>query len=389
MRRILLVAVLLILFSLAPGEAFIQAVQAVQEADQGGYAGLPLCLPGMPANGRCLMYGPAQVVQEMKAAGFTFPPRPLPAATPPSELGVMPVMVARINAPEENAVPIFSSFQDAASGVNPTRFLDPGRLRFVRFINQANDADGKVFVQLTTGEWMRATPASYPRFQGLEFFDNPTHPFGWIIAETEVYSAPSFQSPKTGTSLFPYKLITVYETVEAEGYFWYRISPDEWVNNLRARVVILRPTPPEGVTTNRWIELDLFQQTLMVYEDGQLLFATLTTTGREPYFTRPGLFTIYSKIELAIMSGAFEADRSDYYHLEAVPWQLYYDESRAIHTAYWHTMFGFEGSAGCVNLSPGDAHWVYLWANEGDYVWVHDTSGRTPTDPSLYGPGAP
>ena len=210
-----------------------------------------------------------------------------------------------------------------------------------------------------------------------------------MITESESYVAPSFNAPKTGVVYSKHSLFQVFDTVEAEGYLWYQIAPGEWINSHVSGVVILRPDPPEGVNTNRWIELDLFQQTAMVYEDGQLLFATLMTSGWEPFYTKPGLFTIYEKKELADMLGSFEADRSDYYLFQDVPWQMYYDEARAIHTAYWRTNFGYVGSHGCVNLSPGDAHWMFLWANEGDYVWVHDTSGRTPTDPSYYGPGAP
>lgn len=389
MRRILLVGILFILITLTPGEAFAQAVPAAQDYLEDDYFGLPLCLPGMPVDGNCLLYGPAQVVVEMRASGFTFPPRELPAAKPPSELGQMPVMVAKINTPEDQPAPIFASFEDAVARVNPTRYLDRGALRFVRFVTQRNDADGKAYVQLTTGEWMRAAPAAYTNFQGLEFFENPRNSFGWTVDITDVYVSPSFGAGTTGEIYYPNTLIQVYDTVEAEGVFWYKIGPSEWVNSLKSRVVTLRTTPPEGVQANRWIELDLSQQTLMAYEDGRLVFATLMTSGRPPFYTKPGVFNIYEKRELAIMAGSFEADRSDYYHLEAVPWQMYYDEARAIHTAYWRTAYGYVGSHGCVNVSPGDAHWLFLWANEGDYVWVHDPSGQTPTDPGLYGPGAP
>ena len=33
-------------------------------------------------------------------------------------------------------------------------------------------------------------------------------------------------------------------------------------------------------------------------------------------------------------------------------------------------------SHGCVNLSIGDSHWLYDWANVGDSVYVYDPSGR-------------
>ena len=46
--------------------------------------------------------------------------------------------------------------------------------------------------------------------------------------------------------------------------------------------------------------------------------------------------------------------------------------------------FGSELSHGCINLSVGDSHWLYDWADVGDYVYVWDPSGLTPTDPAFY-----
>ena len=389
MKRFLLVSILLVLISLSAGDAYTQSAPGTTADSANLYFELPVCLPGMPDDGTCLMYGPAQVIAEMKASGFTYPPRELPAARPPSELGRMPISVAKINLPEDQPAPIYATFEDAVAGVNPVRYIDRGVLRFVSYINRQDDASGKPYVQLTSGGWTRAAPAAYTNFKGLEFFENPKNDFGWTIDFADLYRAPSFGAQTTGETYYPYTLIQVYDTVEAEGVYWYQISPNTWINSLKARVVRLRPNTPEGVQANRWIEIDLFQQTIMAYEDGQLRFATVTTTGVEPFYTQPGVFTIYEKKPLETMQGAFEADRSDFYDLEDVPWTMYYDQARAIHTAYWRTSYGYPGSHGCVNLSPGDAQWLFQWANEGDYVWVHDTSGRTPTDPNYYGPGAP
>ncbi|NLN70136.1 MAG: L,D-transpeptidase [Chloroflexi bacterium] len=386
MKKILLVSTLAILISISTGGVYAQNTAGLTG---NAYFELPLCLPGMPDDGTCLMLGPAQVVVVLKASGFSYPPRGLPAATPPSEMGIMPVFIAQINLPEDQPAPIYESYFNAVAGTNPVSYIATGRMRYISYNERRDDNKGNVYVQLTSGGWTRASPAAYPKFQGLEFYENPKNDFGWVIEESESYIAPSFNAKTTGITYTKYSQIQVYDTVEAEGYLWYQIAPGEWVSSHKARVVNLRPDPPEGVAANRWIELDLFQKTIMAYEDGQLLFATLTTTGIEPFYTKPGVFTIYEKKALADMYGSFEADRSDYYYFQDVPWQMYYDEARAIHTAYWHTFFGHEGSHGCVNLSPGDALWMFLWADEGDYVWVHDPSGRTPTDPSLYGPGAP
>ena len=387
MKRILWLILLLVVISLPTSTIFAQAAEKdIKPGDD--YFGLPLCLPGSSAN-NCLLYGPAKVVAEMKAAGFIFPPRGLPAATPPSELGILPIFVAKINSAEDQPALLYGTFEDALAGVNPTGKINRGNLRFVRYVDLAYDANGKAYVQIASGEWIRATPAAYTDFQGLEFFDNPQNSFGWIVDFAESSIAPSFSAALTGNTYYREDKIQVYETVEAEGVFWYKIAPDEWVNSQKARIVILRTTQPEGVNANRWIELDLFQQTIMAYEDGQLMFATLMASGLEPFYTKPGAFTIYEKKDFETMRGAFEADGSDFFYFEDVPWTMYYDEARAIHTAYWRTYFGYPQSHGCINLSPGDAKWLYLWADEGDYVWVHDTSGKTPTDPTFYGPGAP
>jgi lipoprotein-anchoring transpeptidase ErfK/SrfK len=126
---------------------------------------------------------------------------------------------------------------------------------------------------------------------------------------------------------------------------------------------------------------------MSVYDHGQLVYATIISTGRSPFYTRPGLFKIYKKKPVETMTGSFEANRSDYYYLENVPWTMYFDEARALHGAYWHTMFGYEMSHGCVNLSIGDSRWLFDWAQEGDSVYVWDPSGKTPTDPKFYGKG--
>jgi lipoprotein-anchoring transpeptidase ErfK/SrfK len=92
------------------------------------------------------------------------------------------------------------------------------------------------------------------------------------------------------------------------------------------------------------------------------------------------------------MSGDFSGGTGGYYYLADVPWTMYYDQARAIHGAYWRPkpFFGYQGSHGCVNLSVGDARWMYDWAVLGDWVYVHDPSGRTPTDEEFtYGAGAP
>lgn len=386
MKRSLLAAILIGIFLLQPSP-----VMAESTSQKGGDTfPLPLCLPGMPADGACLPYGPAQTVAEMEAAGFPYPPSALPAASPPYALNTMPIYVAKINLEETEPAKIYGSPGDAAAGVNPIDQIPAGSLRYIRYIARV-DFDGNPYLQLSTGGWLRASPASYSDFQGLVFFENPRNDFGWIIDQTSSYREPTFSSQTTGKNYHQEDVIQIYGQVQADGVVWYEIGHNEWVNSLKARAVTVDLNPPEGVEGNRWISINVyaFGQTMSVYDNGRLQFATLIASGYEPFYTRPGLFQIYEKKPLETMQGSFETDRSDFYYLQDVPWTMYFDEARALHATYWHTLFGYTQSHGCVNLSPGDAHWLYDWAEVGDYVYVYDPSGETPTDGSFYGPGAP
>jgi len=388
MKRILWMILLFGLISFPAAPVSASDVSLAGNIQEIVYNFLPLCLPGMTADGSCLFYGPAQTVAQMKEEGIPYPPRDLPAASPSQELGEMPVYVAKINLPEDQPAPIYGSFDDAVAGVNAIGQIAPGTLRFISYVSRL-EHNGNPYLQLSTGGWMRASPAAYTNFQGLAFFENPRNDFGWIVDHTFIYREPSFNAETYEEVHYREELIQVYNSTEAEGVTWYQIGQDKWVNELKIRVVTFNPAPPEGVEGNRWIEVNLLQQTMTVYEDGRLLFATLIASGVEPFFTQPGLFQIYEKKPLETMQGSFEADRSDFYYLQDVPWTMYFDQARAFHAAYWRTYFGYPQSHGCVNLSPGDANWLFQWAEEGDYVWVHDPSGRTPTDEDFYGPGAP
>ncbi|MDF1520014.1 MAG: L,D-transpeptidase [Brevefilum sp.] len=389
LKRILITALLLSTFLGMPShQAFAFTQTADIKAQEQSYFPPPLCLPGMPDDGTCLFYGPAQTVLKINELGFPYPIPELPAAHPSASLGEMPVFIARINYPDDEPALIYGSFEDAVARTNSISQIPPGAMRYISYVNRL-DHNGNAYLQLSSGGWLRASPAAHSDFRGLEFFKNPENDFGWIANETPTYSGPSYTTEKTGNVLYREELVQVYETVEGEKAIWYQVAPNEWVDSSKAKVVSLNPNSPEGVDSDRWIEVNLLQQTLSVYEGGELIFATLVSTGMEPIFTRPGLFNIYEKKPLETMQGAFMVDRSDFYYLQDVPWTMYFDEARALHAAYWRAYYGYPETHGCVNLSPTDAHWLYEWAEEGDFVWVHDPSGQTPTDPDYYGPGAP
>lgn len=364
-------------------------VDSVQAADQESFYGEPLCLPGVYGYDQidCLVMGPAEFLTMMDKKGVSLPFQPLPAFKPDINYTLAPVPYLTVG---ENSFPVYASLEDAIAG-SPARYLEAG-FKYLAVSERLDREDG-IFYRLMNGLWVDASEANTEccirsgRFQGLMFFQNPTNSFGWVLDQIDVMKSPGNQSELAGKRLYREDVVQIYDTVIIDGADWYMIGVDEWVERRKVRQFHVNPTPPEGVDNNRWIEINLYEQTLGVYENGKLVFAALIATGVDPFFTRPGLFQIYEKLDRTNMSGSFEVDRSDFYYLEDVPWTLYYDEARALHGAYWRTYFGYPQSHGCVNLSIGDAKVVFDWANVGDWVYVWDPSGETPEDPSLYTAG--
>jgi hypothetical protein len=333
---------------------------------------------------RCDSYGPASELADYARQGI-YPAQPLPAEQIGIELTYVPYNYLKI--PRTN-IGVYPSVAKAIEGGRPSRTLGKGFI-YVSWIRRYDEA-GTVVYQIGPGEYIRGdnvsriTPSS---FRGLVFQRMPRNDFGWVLTTVTPSIAPGYDQPLTSKTYYRYQVIQIYDTVQAGGFEWYMIAPGEWIEQRQIARVHPDPERPEGVEGERWISVNLFEQTLAAYENGRLVFATLISSGLRGWWTRPGVFQVYKKLDSTPMQGAFEADRSDFYYLEDVPWTLYYDEDRALHGAYWHNNFGFAQSHGCVNLPPADAQWIYNWADVGTWVYVWDPSGATPTDEGSYSPG--
>ena len=381
-----------VLVSLAPRIAL--AGEAVGTPEKESYSGDVLCLPETFEfqNVDCQLLGPGAYLARMGQLGITFPLQAIHAQSPDPSLTYVDVRYGQVVTPN---APVFASLEDAMKRGEVVRRID-SPYSFISYTDEAL-VDGRRFYMVEFGGWMTANDISRigapSLFQGLLFRHAPERPFGWILYPTKVKRTPGFTiEDYTGREVFRYQVVQVFSVENVDGMDWYMIGPDEWIPEKREwqRLigrVIPNTSPPEGVTNGRWIEVNLFEQTVSVYEHSELVFASLVASGIEPFWSRPGLFQIYQKLNATPMRGAFEADRSDAYYLEDVPWTMYYDKARALHGAYWHNSFGAPRSHGCVNLSVGDARWLFDWAQEGDWVYVWDPSGMTPTDPEVYGDG--
>jgi hypothetical protein len=119
---------------------------------------------------------------------------------------------------------------------------------------------------------------------------------------------------------------------------------------------------PSGVRPDeRWIHIDVEEQTLVAYEGDTPLRATLVSTGAAGYETPAGLWRVRRKYVSRRMRGP-DPDHGTY-DIEEVPWILYYNRGYALHGAYWHDEFGNVRSHGCTNIPPTDAAWLFEWSD--------------------------
>jgi lipoprotein-anchoring transpeptidase ErfK/SrfK len=140
----------------------------------------------------------------------------------------------------------------------------------------------------------------------------------------------------------------------------YRISRDGRVVRESALRMIHRIERPTSIGENdRWIHVDLSEQTLVAYEGNEPVFATLVSTGRAGFATPTGTFRIQSKHVSTTMDDPDSLTEA--YSIEDVPWTMYFEGSYALHGAFWHGAFGHVRSHGCVNLAPTDARWLFQW----------------------------
>ena len=318
----------------------------------------------------CPDVGPGGYAQKLTAAGVSYPLPPLEVTPIYPYFGITPDAYGKVLT---DSAPVYGHPVDALAGWPPVRTWGNGFV-FVSLMGQVI-VQGKTFYQINPGEFMRAEDVEKVRpstFQGTAFTAPPATAVGWLIHNVQLSAAPG-QPPAPGApSAGRYQPFQVLGVQKVGDWNWYLIGPEMWVE--QREVALVQPAPPPGAEANV-IAVDTYEQTLGFYQNGQLVYAALVSSGSRYFPTRPGMFKIWARLTRGKMSGAYLADRRDYYFLEDVPWILYYDGDRALHGAYWHDKFGARSSHGCVNLSPKDARWLFEHARVGTIVVVFSSGG--------------
>jgi hypothetical protein len=242
----------------------------------------------------------------------------------------------------------------------------PKGFNFVRAVDL--NVDG--WLQIQGGKWIKREVAKLYQsstFAGVTLPDGLAHEFAWVLDKSNIYTSETPGGPPSAATkrvLRRYERVNIFASAkDSKGADWYMIGPNQWVKHTFVAKVKKIAPPKDGDTPikGRWVSIDLYEQTLVAYEDGQPVFATLISSGLPKFDTNEGLFKVWAKMPQDSMSGATGAPSA--YALQFVPFVMYFDESISLHGTYWHDLFGYRQSHGCVNLSVSDAHYLLDWLN--------------------------
>lgn len=117
---------------------------------------------------------------------------------------------------------------------------------------------------------------------------------------------------------------------------------------------------------NTYIEVDLSDQHMYYYQNGQIIFDSPIVSGLMSDPTRqtpPGIFTLYSKSSPDVLRGQQKPDGTLEYETHVDYW-MPFNGGIGFHDANWQPYFGGDrylegGSHGCINLPPSNAAVLY------------------------------
>jgi hypothetical protein len=301
---------------------------------------------------------------------------------------IVPFRYARVWSTQ---VPVYPALGDPAQMV-PLRHLLPPNTWVS--IQDEIQVDQRVWYRIEKEEYVLVSdvlPVSPSTFYGVALGQAYHLPFGFVVADyLNVRLRPGVALDNPPLDMLPrYTVVNILGQETMNDGVWYQIDPDRYVHSAHIRIVAAMPRPSNVALDDKWIAVNLSEQTLAAYEGDRMVFATLVSTGLPWWRTPEGLFRIWVKLYTGKMSGG-SVETGDYYYLQDVPWTMYFYRGYGLHGAYWHDGFGSPHSRGCVNLSPRDSRWLFDWAspslpegrravlseedNPGTWVYVYSTT---------------
>lgn len=168
---------------------------------------------------------------------------------------------------------------------------------------------------------------------------------------------------------------SVHRVIEVKpddaGYLWYKVDDDKkdaksfYVLARHMRRILPEELTPISPGANKRLEVSLAGQRIDCYEDENLVFSTLTSSGGGGFATPKGEHAVvYKQISRHMYSDPEQEAFSDpdFFDLPGVPFNVFFTTmGHAIHGTYWHGDYGRPRSHGCLNVTPEAARWLWRW----------------------------
>lgn len=318
----------------------------------------------------------------------------------------------------EFAVPEYAVFADRAR-----RFTGLALVGSFQAGEESLNRRFAITTDLRLAPTTKLKPDTGSPWHGVEIEDPSMLPFAFVREQGAARFSISGGSATRGEELAHRSVVSLAGKVKRAdaGERYLATKGDDYVRASDVGVVIAPRTWPKAAEAGeKWVEVSLSQQTLVLWEGKRPVYATLVSTGRAEYPTLTGEFRIKNKHITATMDSNESSDvgggpvrktaqkskgesskdakkdtkkdkkadpkkkddkagaaaipkkgDGEYgvtkrrgegtYALRDVPYIQYFAAGFALHAAYWHDVFGKQRSHGCVNLSPIDAHRVFKW----------------------------
>ncbi len=245
---------------------------------------------------------------------------------------------------------------------------------YVSLDEKVKEAD-KSYQRTVRGRFIpdeKLAPADVPDFEGFLVTDPAVLPQVIIVGSgANFLKQKAVNGPlETGDKVAHLARFDYLGEIKRGNKTFIQVGDGLFVSSRVATVIRAKEEMPKDLKPNeRWIDLDLSDQTLVAYEGERPVFATVVSTGRSGFPTPTGEFRIYAKHVTVTMDDT-EAG-AEAYSIEDVPWVQYFKDSYALHGAFWHKRFGRVRSHGCVNLSPKDAKRLFQWTGPSIPSGIH------------------
>jgi len=300
-------------------------------------------------------------------------------------------------------VPNVSGFKVPAYAVFADRVRRHTGLAFLGSFPTGDESFDRRFAVTTDLRLVPVTkvkPDGASAFHGLAVKSVDDLPFAWVRAsDAHVYRFDGDKPEKTDQTLARRTTHKLSGKTRKVGEVTYRETADgRWLKGTEAGAALVPSEWPKAAGDGeKWIDISIENQVLVAWQGKTPVYATLVSTGQDgmgdPMTTKStlrGTFRVRDKHVTTTMdsngrsaegggpapgaAAAAESEREDGYgktvrrgqgafELRDVPWVQYFAAGFALHTAYWHDVFGLARSHGCVNLSPIDGHWLFGWSD--------------------------